>query len=74
MNEKRFRQAMAVHIALYYGDEPSPGAAVAKVLGVSRQYIGQVLNGRKPPSKAILNMMGMVKRVGEVTYHKEEKV
>jgi len=74
MNEKKFRQAMAVHIAFYYGDDPSPAAAVAKVLGVSRQYIGQVLNGHKPPSKAILNMMGMVKRVGAVTYHKDKNV
>ena len=73
MNEKKFRQAMAEHIACYYGDVPSPGAAAAEALGVSRQYIGQVLNGRKPPSKAILNMMGMVKRVGETTYHREIK-
>ena len=73
MNEKRFRQAMAGHIELFYGDKPSPVAAVAEALGVSRQYIGQVLNGRKPPSKAILNMMGMVKRVGAVTYHRELK-
>lgn len=74
MNKDKFLIEMNKFMNAKYQNFRSPINAMSLDLGVSRQYIGQVLNGRKPPSETILKWIGYKKTSNvTVTYTKEVK-
>lgn len=48
------------------------GTDIAEKLGLSRQYVSAVYNLKKPPSDALLSLLGW-ERVTTVTYHRKAK-
>ena len=69
MKTEAFIKLIDAHIYFKYKTK----LAAAEALGVSAQYVGQMINGKRPPSSAMLKEMGYTKHVGETTYHKEVK-
>jgi len=72
MKEDTFIKKMNKWMDDNYGWLKSPASGASYTLGVSKQFVGQMMLGNKPPNQALLDEMGYYKKV-TITYHKEEK-
>jgi hypothetical protein len=69
MNKERFLKKLKVHIVANYDTQVEAG----KVYGLSPVHMSRICTGKNEPTDAILDDMGLEKKVAEVTYVKKRK-